>query len=121
MHAKAIACEVRYQLDPDQRAAFEDYGRAWVRLIERHGGFHYGFFLPRAAPGDSTLSFPGKGHARPGDVAIALYGFPDEATYNAYRRNVPLDPEAAPILERFVEPPFHSYERIFVSPLSPDA
>ena len=43
------------------------------------------------------------------------------AFYTAYRRNVPLAPEAAPILERFVEPPFHSYERIFVSPLSPDA
>lgn len=119
MPATAVFCEVRYRLDPNRLKEFEEYGRAWVRLIERHGGVHHGFFMPRTAPGDTTISFPGKGKAGPVDVAIALYGFPDEEAYNNYRAQVMLDPEAAPIIERFAEPPFQSYERIFLSPLSP--
>jgi hypothetical protein len=118
MQATEVFCEVRYHLDPAKLKDFEDYGRAWVRLIERHGGVHYGFFIPRAAPSDATISFPGKGQAGAGDVAVALYGFPNEDAYNNYRVQVPLDPQAAPIIERFSEPPFKSYERIFLSPLS---
>jgi len=114
----AIFCEVRYHLDPNRLSEFEDYGRAWVKLIERHGGVHYGFFMPRAAPRDTTISFPGKGCSGSEDFAIALYGFPDEEAYNNYRTQVSLDPEAAPVIERFAEPPFLSYERIFLSPLS---
>jgi hypothetical protein len=48
------------------------------------------------APGDTTISFPDRGHAGPSNVAIALYGFPDEQAYDAYRRQVPLDPKARP-------------------------
>jgi hypothetical protein len=121
MQATAVYCEVRYHLDPDRLKEFEDYGRAWVRLIERHGGVHYGFFMPRAAPRDTTISFPGKGQAGVEDVAVALYGFPNEEAYNNYRAQVGLDPEAAPVIERFAEPPFKSYERIFLSPLSPSS
>ncbi len=121
MQATAVFCEVRYRLDPNRLKEFEDYGRAWVRLIERHGGVHHGFFMPRAAPSDTTISFPGKGQAGAEDVAIALYGFPDEEAYNNYRVQVGLDPEAALIIERFAEPPFQSYERIFLSPLSPQS
>ena len=119
MHAEPVFCEVRYYLDPDKLEEFEEYGRAWVRLIERHGGVHYGFFMPRAAPSDTTISFPGRGQTGPDGVAIALYGFADEIAYNNYRERVGLDPEAAPVIERFAEPPFQSYERIFLTPLSP--
>ncbi|MFA5969184.1 MAG: NIPSNAP family protein [Sphingomonas sp.] len=114
----AVFCEVRYRLDPTRLSDFEDYGRAWIKLIERHGGVHLGFFMPRAAPSDTTISFPDKGRSGAEDVAIALYGFPDEDAYNNYRTQISLDPEAAPIVERFAEPPFQSYERIFLSPLS---
>jgi hypothetical protein len=99
---------------------FEAYGRAWVRLIEQFGGVHHGFFLPRAAPGNTTLSFPGVGHAGPGDIAVAVFGFPDENAYNCYRAQVGLDAEGASIIERFADPPFTSYERIFLSPLTTD-
>jgi hypothetical protein len=116
---KAVFCEVRYRLDQGKLEEFEDYGRAWVRLIERHGGVHYGFFLPRAAPSDTTISFPGRGQAGAENVAVALYGFADEAAYNNYRVQVALDPDAAPVIERFADPPFQSYERIFLSPLEP--
>lgn len=74
--------------------------------------------MPRAAPSDATISFPESGQAGAQDVAVALYGFPDEDAYNNYRAQVPLDPEAAPVIERFAETPFKSYERIFLSPLS---
>lgn len=118
MQTKAVFCEVRYHLDPDRLEEFEDYGRAWVHLIERHGGVHHGFFVPRAAPSDRTISFRDKGQEGAGDVAIALYGFPDEEAYSNYRTQVALDPEAGPVIERFAEPPFKCYERIFLSPLS---
>jgi hypothetical protein len=118
MRAKAVFCEVRYRLDPDRLEEFEEYGRVWIRLIERHGGVHHGFFMPRAAPSDTTISFPGKGQAGADDVAVALYGFPDEEAYNNYRTQVVLDDEGISVIERFAEPPFKSYERIFLSPLS---
>lgn len=121
---KPVVCEVRYRIyriDPARLAEFEDYARAWVRLIERHGGVHQGFFLPRAAPSDTTISFPGMGQAGAEDVAVALYEFPDEAASDNYRVQVGLDPEAAPVIERFAQPPFKSYERIFLSPVSRQA
>ncbi|UAK25462.1 NIPSNAP family protein [Sphingomonas nostoxanthinifaciens] len=118
MQSEAIVCEVRYRLDPDKLAEFDDYGHAWVRLIERYGGTHYGFFLPRAAPSDTTISFPRRGQQGETDVAVALYGFPDDAAYRRYRTELPLDPEAKIVIERFAEPPFKSYERVFLQPLS---
>ena len=113
-----IICEVRYRLDPSRLEEFEQYGRAWTRLIERHGGVHYGFFLPRAAPSDTTISFPGKGQSGADDEAIALFGFPDDESYRKYRAQIPLDPEGAAVIERFADPPFKSYERVFLQPLS---
>lgn len=50
---------------------------------------------------------------------MALYGFPTEEAYNAYRAQMGSDPEAAPVIARFAVPPFHSYERIFLTPLPP--
>jgi hypothetical protein len=118
MQAKALFCEIRYRLDPDRLEEFEEYGRAWTRLIERHGGVHYGFFMPRGAPADATISFPDKGQMGAEDVAVALYGFPDEEAYSNYRTQVGLDAEGASVIERFSDAPFKSYERIFLSPLS---
>lgn len=118
MQTTAIVCEVRYRLDPERLAEFEDYGRAWVCLIERFGGTHYGFFLPREAPSDTTISFPGKGRQGEGNIAVALFGFPDDAAYRRYRTELPRDPEAAKVIARFAEPPFESYERLFLEPLS---
>ncbi|WP_066725674.1 NIPSNAP family protein [Sphingomonas pituitosa] len=118
MQATAIVCEVRYRLDPERLAEFEDYGRAWVHLIERFGGTHYGFFLPRDAPSDTTISFPGKERQGEDNIAVALFGFPDDAAYRRYRTELPQDPEAVEVIARFAEPPFESYERLFLEPLS---
>ena len=101
MQGGPVFCEVRYRLDPDRLAEFEEYGRAWIRLIERFGGVYHGFFMPRATPGDTSISFPGKGRQGADDVAVALYGFPDGAA----------------VIARFADPPFRSYERIFLRPV----
>lgn len=118
MQEKAVFCEVRYRLDPENLQDFKEYGQAWVRLIERHGGVHYGFFLPREAPGDDRMSFPDKGRSGAPDEAIALYGFPSDEAYQRYRQQVPLDPDGAAVIQHFADPPFRSYERIFLQPLS---
>jgi NIPSNAP len=118
-HTGAVFCEIRYKLDPNRLSEFQEYGRAWINLIERHGGVHHGFFMPRPAPSDTAISFPEKGRCGAEGIAIALYGFPDEGTYNNFRKQISRDPEAAPIIERFAEPPFQSYERTFLSPLPP--
>lgn len=118
MEDQEIVCEVRYRLDPDRLALFEDYGRAWMRLIERHGGTHYGFFLPRDPPGDTPMSFAGKGRPGPEGEAIALFGFPNEQAYRHYRAAVTTDPDGIATIDRFTDPPFEHYERLFLRPVS---
>jgi hypothetical protein len=39
-----ITCHVRYEIDPSEIEAFERFGRAWMELVERHGGTHHGYF-----------------------------------------------------------------------------
>lgn len=117
-----IVCEIRYQLDPERLPEFEDYARAWMTIIERHGGRHLGFFLPRGAPGSASFSFPGLGAAGDPNQAVALYSFPDDEAYQLYRAGVPRDLQAASVIERFSNPPFERYERLFMSsiPRSPE-
>jgi hypothetical protein len=41
-----ITCFVRYQIDPFQREAFEQYARKLEGIIPRCGGHRLGYFLP---------------------------------------------------------------------------
>ncbi len=43
--APVITCHVRYEIDPREIEAFERFARAWMELVERHGGTHHGYFL----------------------------------------------------------------------------
>lgn len=113
-----IFCEVRYDLDPQKLEQFKEYGRTWIKLIERCGGAHHGYFLPRPAPKDASISFPVLGQTSGGDKAIALFSFPSEEAYQNFRTQAASDPDVAAANERFAEPPFHSYERAFFSLLS---
>lgn len=45
-----ITCYVRYVLDMQQLEAFAEYGRLWIRLINKLGGTHHGYFLPSQDP-----------------------------------------------------------------------
>jgi len=74
-----LTCLIRYQIDPFQRAAFQDYATNWGRIIPRCGGHLIGYFLP---------------HEGTNDVAWALIGFPSLADYEAYRARLKTDPEA---------------------------
>ena len=66
----AIACFIRYQIDPFQRDAFRRYAEAWARIIPRCGGTLIGYFLP---------------HEGTNDVAWGLVGFASLAAYERYR------------------------------------
>ncbi len=74
----AIACFIRYEIDPFQREAFRDYAVAWGRIIPRCGGRLIGYFLP---------------HEGSNVEAWGLIGFASLAAYEAYRARIRTDPE----------------------------
>ncbi len=116
--ATAVTCQIRYTLNLDKLSDFEAYARAWIVLIERYGGTHHGYFMPRSAPNEVRISFPGIGHDGPSDVAIALFTFPDEESYRRYRERAASEPEcqSAETLYRDTQC-FIRYERLFLEPL----
>ena len=73
-----VTCFIRYQIDPFQRDAFEQYAKNWGRIIPRCGGHLLGYFLP---------------HEGTNDVAWGLIGFDSLAAYEAYRTRLRADPE----------------------------
>lgn len=110
-----ITCFIRYTLDPDKTADFEHYARVWMRLIEKYGGSHHGYFLPDETPPSAAFSFPGIGEAGPDNIALALFSFPTLEAYEDYRREVPNDPECVVVTRHREETKcFTKYERTFV-------
>ena len=75
----AIACVIRYRIDPFQREGFERYAGNWGRIIPRCGGHLVGYFLP---------------HEGTNDVAWGLIAFESLAAYEDYRARLMADPEA---------------------------
>jgi hypothetical protein len=73
-----IACLIRYEIDPFQRSAFEEYAENWGRIIPRCGGHLIGYFLP---------------HEGTNNVAWALIAFESLAAYERYRAQLKSDPE----------------------------
>ena len=73
-----ITCVVEYTIDSSQIPVFEAFARAWIGLVNKHGGQHHGYFLP--AEGAS-------------DRALALFSFPSLAAYESYRQLFGVDPE----------------------------
>jgi hypothetical protein len=83
-----IACFIRYQIDPFQREAFARYAAAWGGIIPRCGGHLVGYFLP---------------HEGTNDVAMAIVGFEDLASYEAYRKRLRVDEDARANFARAVQ------------------
>jgi hypothetical protein len=75
-----IACLIRYQIDPFQRAAFAQYAERWGSIIPRCGGRLLGYFLP---------------HEGTNDLAWGLIAFEDLTSYESYRARLKADPEGA--------------------------
>jgi hypothetical protein len=117
-NAHPVTCQIRYTIDLNKLEAFETYARTWIVLIERYGGIHYGYFIPRTPPHGAAMSFPNLGYTGPADVAIAIFTFPDEESYHRYRKLVADDPEcqsaAALVRETAC---FTRYERLFLAPV----
>ncbi|MCG5448733.1 NIPSNAP family protein [Micromonospora hortensis] len=100
-----ITCVLHYTIDPAQIDAFEDFARAWMRLVTKHGGVHHGYFLP--AEGAS-------------DKAEALFSFESLAAYERYRARFGNDPEfVAADSIRESSGCVVRYERTFMRPLLP--
>jgi hypothetical protein len=117
-NSQAVTCQIRYTLNLNKLSAFESYARTWMMLIERYGGTHHGYFLPRTAPDGAKISFPGLGNDGPRDVAVAMFTFPDEQSYRRYRQMVKTAPEcqSAAALVRETRC-FTRYERLFLKPV----
>ncbi|MEM6710353.1 MAG: NIPSNAP family protein [Pseudomonadota bacterium] len=79
-----ITCYLRYTIDPSRREAFEHYGRWWITLVEKYGGRHHGYFLPKESAND---------------LAVALFTFPSLAAYEHYREQAATDPECIEAFE----------------------
>jgi hypothetical protein len=74
---KAV-CVIRYQIDPFQKAAFEEYAKNWGRIIPRCGGHLIGYFLPDEGTND---------------IAWGLIAFDNLSSYEAYRARIKSDAE----------------------------
>lgn len=102
-----ITCVVHYTIDPEQIVAFERFAREWMRLVDKHGGRHHGYFLP--AEGAS-------------DRAEALFSFESLAAYEQYRSLFGKDPEfVAADRIRDESRCVLRYERTFMRPLLPES
>jgi hypothetical protein len=75
----AIACFIRYQIDPFQKDAFQEYAANWGRIIPRCGGHLIGYFLP---------------HEGTNDVGWGLIMFDSLAAYERYRARLRSDRDA---------------------------
>jgi len=74
----AIACVIRYQIDPFQKELFKTYAENWGKIIPRCGGHLIGYFLP--AEGTN-------------DIAWGLIEFENLAAYESYRARLKSDAE----------------------------
>ena len=74
-----ITVFIRYQLDPLQRAMFEEYSKRWLAIIPRCGGDLIGYWMP---------------HEGTNNIAFALISFENLAAYEIYRARLRTDKEA---------------------------
>ncbi len=73
-----VTCYLKYVIDPYKLNEFEEYGKMWIRLVNKLGGTHQGYFLP---------------HEGANNIAYALFTFPSLAAYEEYRVKMALDAE----------------------------
>lgn len=72
---------IRYTIDIQKAADFDQYARSWPEPIRRCGGELVGYFLPTKIAG-------------PTNFALALINFPTLAAYAQYRDALMRDPDA---------------------------
>jgi NIPSNAP len=72
-----ITCFIRYEIDPFQKAEFNEYARNWGRAIPRCGADLVGYFAP---------------HEGSATTAYGVYHIESLAAYEAYRTRLASDP-----------------------------
>ncbi len=98
-----ITCHLTYQIDPLKAVEFENYGKAWITLVEKFGRTHHGYFLP---------------HEGASDLAFAAFSFPSLAEYERYRHEIRTDPDCIRAFEYAVETGcIKRYDRYFLRPV----
>ena len=105
-----ITCVVEYTIDAAKTDAFERFARAWIGLVDEHGGTHHGYFLPSEGASDR---------------ALALFSFASFADYESYRALFGVHPDfVAADAIRDESGCILRYERSFMRPIltasSPD-
>jgi hypothetical protein len=73
-----VTCFIRYEIDPFQRDAFEQYAKNWGLIIPRCGGHLVGYFLP---------------HEGTNNIAWGVIAFANLAAYEIYRGRLKADPD----------------------------
>lgn len=71
-----ITCYLTYKINMYKVTEFETYAKMWIPLVERFGGQHHGYFLPKESKSD---------------LAVALFSFPSLAAYEKYREDATRD------------------------------
>ena len=98
-----VTCYLRYIIDPAKVKEFESYGKQWIRLVEKLGGKHHGYFLPSEGANN---------------IALALFTFPSLAAYEDYRTKSFADPECLAAFKYAEETKcVLSHERSFFRPV----
>jgi hypothetical protein len=73
-----ITCYLEYKIDMYKVKEFRAYAEMWIPLVEKYGGVHHGYFLPKESASD---------------LAVALFSFDSLAAYEEYRTASRQDPE----------------------------
>lgn len=98
-----ITCFLRYEVDPGTLKDFEEYGRMWIRLVNKLGGTHHGYLLPSEGASD---------------IALASFSFPSLAAYEQYRIAAAKDAECQAAIAFYERTKcFRRYERSFFRPV----
>jgi hypothetical protein len=87
-----ITCYLKYTIDPFQLDVFEDYGKRWIKLVNRFGGAN--------------------------NIAFAMFSFPSLTEYENYRRLILEDQECIEAFKIAEDTRcILSYERTFLRPV----
>jgi hypothetical protein len=98
-----VTCYLKYFIDPYQLDVFERYGKKWIKLVNRFGGQHHGYFMPSEGANN---------------IAYAMFSFPSLADYEIYRKRILKDDECQEMFKLAEETKcILSYERTFLRPV----
>ena len=98
-----VTCYLNYIINPKKIKEFENYAKRWIKLVNKFGGTHHGYFLPSE----------GKNN-----VALALFTFDSLADYEKYRDASFKDKECIEAFEYAEKTDcIISYERSFFRPV----